>query len=492
MKYIKNILILSTAMIICLCGCNITSTTNITTESLQESVVETDSESTNDDSEISFFEESYNTTSELSETSTESSYERYESSKQTEISSISYDKSERKSENKYTFKNKTADYAKSNTAVIECKDITSSTNIFKKTILKYWEMSNFKKSKTAGCGLDDKFRNKPNKYANNPENVTYSEGYYGIKATISNNRYLNVRAYSHLNDVKCELIDIVYEEPNAVSLPLLGTNQVRRADLWDEHFISGLYAIHAEFKIKSDIQMCNLYLFVDCYSNDSKDYHFYLCEGRSCDDSSGKDTATLKAELQKQIKEAGYTPENCLNPKIAYPYETNTKNNYDTPFWINKAHEIIKGYEYESNEFKALLLHDWMTENLVYDKYIANKKLNTRYYNDYTSGKNYVSNIKVGVCRDFSNIYAIMCREVNIPCLLCSNNEIMHMWNAVYLDGTWKMIDLSEDVERKNMTKEIKMPYADNENTHCFQYYLVYINDGYGVDVFNRHLRYYQ
>ena len=470
------------------------STTNLTVENTASEISEEETSNVangaSDVSEDTSSEESSNDVSLPDWTNRLKPKKDKEECSETPSEEISDDneKSERKTDHKITLKNKNI-----NDSVIEYKDITSETNIFKKGSTRYWEFSNFGKTAIAGCGLDDDITERMNKYKNDTENVIYSEGYYGIKAQIVNNRYLEIKPYSHLNDIKCEKLTIVYEEPNAVSPMVTKSGSTYRADLYDKEFANGMYVIHAEFPITYQNQMCNLYLFVDCYSNDESDYHFYLCEGRQLSLYADGDirTTTLKNNLQKQIKEAGYTPENSLNPRITYPYENKDDRYYDTPFWRNKAHQIIEGYEYESNAFKALLLHDWMTENLVYDSYLSTKKFKARYYNDYASGKNYVSKTNTGVCRDFSNIYAIMCREVNIPCLLCSSNKEMHMWNLIYLDGEWKMIDLSEDVERNNTTEEIKHPTANAENTHCFCYFLIYDNDGCKIDVFNRNLRYY-
>ena len=40
-----------------------------------------------------------------------------------------------------------------------------------------------------------------------------------------------------------------------------------------------------------------------------------------------------------------------------------------------------------------------------------------------------------------------MCRALGIPCNVMSNKS--HAWNLVWLDGRWRVFDLTEDVQRK-------------------------------------------
>ena len=108
-------------------------------------------------------------------------------------------------------------------------------------------------------------------------------------------------------------------------------------------------------------------------------------------------------------------------------------------------------------------------DNIYFDDYKVNVLKEARYYNDYVSGKYYVSKIKIGVCRDFSNIYAIMCREQGIPCIMLNPASRKHVWNAIFVDNRWYEVDLTDDIARHATTKSITdVTPADFDNTHNY------------------------
>lgn len=107
---------------------------------------------------------------------------------------------------------------------------------------------------------------------------------------------------------------------------------------------------------------------------------------------------------------------------------------------------------------KALALHDYVCKNLYYDSDMAKKKeIPVESAADViVSGK--------GVCSGFANVYAALCRSVNLPCVVVTgyavgselfeqewNEENIatkipnHAWNEVYADGRWVIVDTTWD-----------------------------------------------
>lgn len=65
----------------------------------------------------------------------------------------------------------------------------------------------------------------------------------------------------------------------------------------------------------------------------------------------------------------------------------------------------------------------------------------------------------LGKCTDFSNAYAIMCRELGIPCHAISNET--HGWNIAYLNGRWELVDVNTAVQDAHVGEDNKT-YAAN------------------------------
>lgn len=349
---------------------------------------------------------------------------------------------------------------------IKIKD-TSTGKLFKNTdSWEQWIFFNLSDNGIVGSGLTNTSSATVHDYENNVSEVACTETYFGIKAEIKNNRTLSVESYSHLNGVK--LTDIKIQADRDVNVMSNYTVDVSKgtltADLYDDYFSNGLYAITATYEFNSTTCSVNLYMFVNCKSDSSSDYHFYICNGIS-DRSKYKYTPTeRRKQITDMINNAGITPENSLNPNVAYPYEAGNLADYDTQYWKDLSYEIINGHENASDAFKSTLLHDWMTSHLIYDDYKANYLPGPRYKNDYASKKYYMSRINVGVCRDFSNVYTIMCREQGIPCIMLDTDT--HVWNVICIDGQWIEVDLTTDVSRHAYSED----YTDITGSTYYNY----------------------
>ncbi len=362
-----------------------------------------------------------------------------------------------------------------------CFNTTDVNNIFYMSGNDAWVFWRFADKGIVGCGKD--YLNAYNTYdkITNTENVAYAETYVGFTASIKN-KTLSVNNYYNLNGVNCSNIEITYMNGTTPRYTVTSDNNIS-ADLSDESYVNGYYVITAEYASAAHTYIANMYLYINYASNKDSDFEAYVCYGRHLYSFETEGPTTRQAKITEMIEAKGITPENSLNYNIAYPYEAKGQAEYngystyvsDTEYWINKSDEILAGHENDSAAYKALLLHDWMTENLVYDWYKANRLNNPRYYGYYHTGDFYVSQCNVGVCRDFVNIYAIMCRKHGIPCIILGNTAEGHVWNAVYLYDQWLEVDITGDINREARNADVTdVTAATQENTHSFKHFCSY------------------
>ena len=153
-------------------------------------------------------------------------------------------------------------------------------------------------------------------------------------------------------------------------------------------------------------------------------------------------------------------PEDNLDlSKITYPTSGRYNRPVHTQLWIEKANEILvqtevngiplDGKDY-SDAAKTYLFAQWIIDNMAYDYIRADAdksratimvdKNGTDAYHD-NSLYSYYNH--VGVCWDFTNILAIMCRSQNIPCTSAEDNSENHTRNLIYVNNEWTMFDVT-------------------------------------------------
>lgn len=123
-----------------------------------------------------------------------------------------------------------------------------------------------------------------------------------------------------------------------------------------------------------------------------------------------------------------------------------------------KALEVTNGCTTDEQKIKEL--HDWMCLNFAYD---YEQLLNRSYYN--AADPEWVFENKTAVCSGFSRLFNIMATSVGVPCIdvigygagggsiangtntssLSSNHE----WNMVYLNDSWRILDVTWDCSNK-------------------------------------------
>lgn len=152
--------------------------------------------------------------------------------------------------------------------------------------------------------------------------------------------------------------------------------------------------------------------------------------------------------LAKLMTDAGITEADCVstNP-IYYPIvPVNEGEVTDTDYWVTKSSELVESDWTDAH--KIMTFYNYVIDNFAYDNWVVGQGDKDRcfYYGDYT-GKYYISNTHVGVCEDFSQVIAIMCRAQGIPALVFGSER--HAIAVAYVRDydRWLLIDSTADIE---------------------------------------------
>lgn len=88
--------------------------------------------------------------------------------------------------------------------------------------------------------------------------------------------------------------------------------------------------------------------------------------------------------------------------------------------------------------------YEWIVENISYDYACT-------YFGNYQHFKiEKTLDTKIGICFDYSCLFAAYCRSQGIPCFIIdgrdrNNSTLLHTWNRVYLGGSWWQVDTTFD-----------------------------------------------
>lgn len=141
-----------------------------------------------------------------------------------------------------------------------------------------------------------------------------------------------------------------------------------------------------------------------------------------------------------------------------------------------KAEELTAGIAEDDYEGKVRAIHDWICSEFAYD-YEA--YLSGSIQNSATAG--WVFENKKGVCSGFARMCNIMFTAVGVPTLnmqgYANGNGISadrtyssnHEWNAVYLNGSWRVIDVTWDCENKDYGSYHNQKYTVNGAEYTYE-----------------------
>lgn len=151
-------------------------------------------------------------------------------------------------------------------------------------------------------------------------------------------------------------------------------------------------------------------------------------------------------------------------------------NSYDTLrtlFDVNSGEVIIKiQYNYTKDEIKDISFkiddyilnnindtmsdeekirdfHDWIINRTKYDEVMAQTEQST-----YDSERIYgVLNDGYAICTGYTSIMEVFLSKLNIPNYKISSEN--HVWNAVYINGAWKHLDVTWDDPTTNTGEDM-------------------------------------
>lgn len=159
--------------------------------------------------------------------------------------------------------------------------------------------------------------------------------------------------------------------------------------------------------------------------------------------------------LAKLMQDAGITEKDCVSTDpIYYPIVPVNKGEVtDTAYWVAKSSELVE--DDWTDAHKIMTFYNYVIDNFAYDDWAVAQGSNNRCfeYADFT-GKYYISQTHVGVCEDFSQVIAIMCRAQGIPSLVLGSTK--HATTVVYIEdyGRWFLIDSTADIENDAYQKD--------------------------------------
>ena len=113
------------------------------------------------------------------------------------------------------------------------------------------------------------------------------------------------------------------------------------------------------------------------------------------------------------------------------------------------ADEICAGCDTDAGKVQAI--YSWIIRNCEYDyDYYA--------FIQYFNVRKTLRTHK-GVCYDFSNLFAALCRSQNIPCYVVDGvsykTAAQHTWNRIYYNDSWWDVDVTNDITAKQNNERL-------------------------------------
>lgn len=254
---------------------------------------------------------------------------------------------------------------------------------------------------------------------------------YGLQGYIDDDN-IYVRTYNH-TDEKCKTKTIFKN---------LLTNYELKIDLMENYSIlnisnktPGIYEITTNFKNKNTI---SIYIYI------TRSKNIYFCDTINCSATAMRIYRQRRIDLNKLTNKIDPS-DNLDYSDLNYPLiEHDSEYQNEIELWTLKSEELCDPSD--SDSYKVYKMYKYLINEIAYDYYRADTLHESRasYYNDF-SGKYSINTLKTGVCIDFANILAIMCRHQGIPTVTIGTESRNHVWNAVYINNYWYELDASSE-----------------------------------------------
>ena len=157
---------------------------------------------------------------------------------------------------------------------------------------------------------------------------------------------------------------------------------------------------------------------------------------------------------------------------VAIIFAHNFVRKPDTPYLTNGgatlwdtqteklADEICAGCK--TDEKKVQAIYQWIIHNFEYD---YDYHAFIQYFNVRRTLRTHK-----GVCYDFSNLFAALCRSQNIPCYIVDGtpydrSTASHTWNRVYYNSSWWDLDVTNDTTA-NQNNQKPYGFRKLESSH--------------------------
>lgn len=180
------------------------------------------------------------------------------------------------------------------------------------------------------------------------------------------------------------------------------------------------------------------------------------------DNSSGKDK--LLTKICVLVLTAFIAVLLFFSYNFVYKPEAPYLSNGRDTLWDTQTEELADEIcaDGDTDEEKVQAIYNWMIVNFEYD-YDYQPLL------QYFNVRRTLSTHK-GVCYDFANLFAALCRSQNIPCYVVDGTPYNratedHTWNRVYYDGCWWDLDVTDDI---TSTANGKILYGFRELTSAY------------------------
>ena len=109
---------------------------------------------------------------------------------------------------------------------------------------------------------------------------------------------------------------------------------------------------------------------------------------------------------------------------------------------VAKAQELTAGAANQGEAVEAI--YNYIVENISYDSQKASQLASST---GYVPDPDETLQSGTGICFDYASLAAAMLRSVGIPTQIVtgtvSPDNLYHAWNMVYIDGTWKTVEVS-------------------------------------------------